>query len=97
VGPRRPERTKLEAVRAKLGLDLDLLIADVVDVDSVAAVASSARVVISTVGPYLRYGEPLVAACAEAGTDYVDLTGEQEFVDGCTWDTTTRRSPPERG
>jgi short subunit dehydrogenase-like uncharacterized protein len=37
--------------------------------------------VISTVGPYLQYGEPLVAACAAAGTDYVDLTGEPEFVD----------------
>jgi short subunit dehydrogenase-like uncharacterized protein len=37
--------------------------------------------VITTVGPYLTYGEPLVAACAEAGTDYVDLTGEPEFVD----------------
>ena len=39
------------------------------------------RVVITTVGPYIRYGEPLVAACAGAGTDYVDLTGEPEFVD----------------
>jgi short subunit dehydrogenase-like uncharacterized protein len=37
--------------------------------------------VITTVGPYLNYGEPLVAACARAGTDYVDLTGEPEFVD----------------
>ncbi len=37
--------------------------------------------VITTVGPYIRYGEPLVAACAAAGTDYVDLTGEPEFVD----------------
>ena len=36
---------------------------------------------ITTVGPYVRYGEALVAACAEAGTDYVDLTGEPEFVD----------------
>jgi short subunit dehydrogenase-like uncharacterized protein len=43
--------------------------------------AESARVVITTVGPYVNYGEPLVAACAEAGTDYVDLTGEPEFVD----------------
>ena len=43
--------------------------------------ARRARVVISTVGPYLQFGEPLVAACAEAGTDYVDLTGEPEFVD----------------
>jgi saccharopine dehydrogenase (NAD+, L-glutamate forming) len=38
-------------------------------------------VVITTVGPYLTYVEPLVAACAAAGTDYVDLTGEPEFVD----------------
>jgi short subunit dehydrogenase-like uncharacterized protein len=37
--------------------------------------------VISTVGPYINYGEPMVAACAAAGTDYVDLTGEPEFVD----------------
>ncbi len=43
--------------------------------------AASAKVVITTVGPYLQYGEPLVAACAAVGTDYVDLTGEPEFVD----------------
>ncbi len=36
---------------------------------------------VSAVGPYLLYGGPLVAACADAGTDYVDLTGEPEFVD----------------
>ena len=46
-----------------------------------ADVASRARVVITTVGPYVEHGGPLVAACAEAGTDYVDLTGEPEFVD----------------
>ena len=45
------------------------------------AVAAASRVVITTVGPYIRYGEPLVAACANAGTDYVDLTGEPEFID----------------
>ena len=45
------------------------------------AVAESTRVVITTVGPYLLYGQALVAACAEAGTDYLDLTGEPEFVD----------------
>ena len=45
------------------------------------ALAETASVVITTVGPYIEYGEPLVAACAEAGTDYVDLTGEPEFVD----------------
>ncbi len=78
---------KLENVRKGLA-DLDpslgelpLLTADVTDADSLRAVAESARVVITTVGPYLEYGEPLVAACAAAGTDYVDLTGEPEFVD----------------
>ena len=45
------------------------------------ALAESTRVVITTVGPYLEHGGPLVAACAAAGTDYVDLTGEPEFVD----------------
>jgi short subunit dehydrogenase-like uncharacterized protein len=43
--------------------------------------AESTKVVITTVGPYINYGEPVVAACAAAGTDYVDLTGEPEFVD----------------
>ena len=48
---------------------------------SMRALAESTKVVITTVGPYIKYGEPLVAACAPAGTDYVDLTGEPEFVD----------------
>ena len=43
--------------------------------------AASTHVAITTVGPYLRHGAPLVAACAKAGTDYVDLTGEPEFAD----------------
>jgi short subunit dehydrogenase-like uncharacterized protein len=80
-------RPRLEAVRGRLAAidpalaDLPLLEADVTDAASLRAVAGSARVVITTVGPYIEYGEPLVAACAEAGTDYVDLTGEPEFVD----------------
>jgi short subunit dehydrogenase-like uncharacterized protein len=60
---------------------LPLHTADVTDPESLAAVARQSRVVITTVGPYLTYGEPLVAACAAAGTDYVDLTAEPEFVD----------------
>jgi short subunit dehydrogenase-like uncharacterized protein len=74
-------RAKLEAVRARVGRDLPLLHADAEEPASLRAVAESARVVISTVGPYILYGGPLVAACAAAGTDYVDLTGEPEFVD----------------
>ena len=80
-------RGKLMAVRNRLAQDhpalaeLPLLHADARDDESLRAVAEQARVVISTVGPYLLHGEPLVRACAEAGTDYVDLTGEPEFVD----------------
>jgi len=80
-------REKLEAVRTRLAAinpecaKLELLAADSADPDSLKRVAEAARVVITTVGPYILYGEPLVAACAAAGTDYVDLTGEPEFVD----------------
>lgn len=74
-------RAKLEAVRANLGVEVDLLIADVEDLASLKTVAESTRILVTTVGPYIRYGEPLVAACAESGTDYLDLTGESEFVD----------------
>ena len=46
---------------------------------TLSAMAARARVVLTTVGPYTRYGLPLVAACAEAGTDYADLNGEPMF------------------
>jgi short subunit dehydrogenase-like uncharacterized protein len=78
---------KLEAVRDRLAAidaaaaDVPLLVADVEDPASMRRMAESAKVVITTVGPYIHYGEPVVAACAAAGTDYVDLTGEPEFVD----------------
>ena len=79
--------TKLADVRRRL-VEIDpalsglpLLVADSADRASLDDLAAQTRVVISTVGPYVLYGEPLVAACATAGTDYVDLTGEPEFVD----------------
>lgn len=80
-------QAKLESVRDRLAAinpaaaELALLHADTSEPDSLRKVAESARVVITTVGPYLEYGGPLVAACAAAGTDYVDLTGEPEFID----------------
>ncbi|MEU1852610.1 saccharopine dehydrogenase NADP-binding domain-containing protein [Streptomyces sp. NPDC019990] len=74
---------KLERLRDRLpgGGEAGVLRADVCDPASVRALADSARVVATTVGPYLTYGEELVAACADAGTDYLDLAGEPEFVD----------------
>jgi short subunit dehydrogenase-like uncharacterized protein len=78
---------KLEAVRARLTAidpalgELELVVADSADRASLDALAQRTTVVATTVGPYLAYGEPLVAACAAAGTSYLDLTGEPEFVD----------------
>src|ERR1700761_9188949 len=80
-------RSKLDAVVARLaaaspeGPKPAVVVPDAGDHKAMRGVAESTRVVITTVGPYALYGEPLVAACAAAGTDYVDLTGEPEFVD----------------
>ena len=57
-----------------------LLVADSADPVSLAALARAARVVVTTVGPYRARGLALVQACAEAGTDYADLTGEVLFI-----------------
>ncbi|MEH0417041.1 saccharopine dehydrogenase family protein [Streptomyces sp. B21-083] len=77
---------KLERLRERLAgvgraAEIGILRADVSDPDSLRALAGHARVLATTVGPYLTYGEELVAACADAGTDYLDLSGEPEFVD----------------
>ncbi|WP_158887786.1 saccharopine dehydrogenase family protein [Amycolatopsis anabasis] len=80
-------RAKLEALRTRLAginpnlAELPLLHADVTDPGSLREVAGAAKVVVTTVGPYSLYGEPLVAACAETGAAYLDLCGEPEFVD----------------
>ena len=80
-------RDKLAALRDRLAekvpaaAQMPLLQADAEDESSLREVAEGARVVATTVGPYIRHGDPLVAACAAAGTDYTDLTGEPEFVD----------------
>ncbi|MFZ4180783.1 saccharopine dehydrogenase family protein [Streptomyces pseudogriseolus] len=78
----RSER-KLEALRERLpgGEKAGVLRADVSEPATLRALAEQARVVATTVGPFVEYGEELVAACADTGTDYVDLTGEPEFVD----------------
>ncbi|MDT9594124.1 saccharopine dehydrogenase NADP-binding domain-containing protein [Nocardioides zeae] len=60
----------------------EVVVADATDEPSLEALAARTRLVVTTVGPFLRHGEALVQACAAAGTDYVDSTGEPEFVDG---------------
>lgn len=76
-------RARLEQLRDDLGERASawtVLVTDSADGAALAALARRTRVVASTVGPYARHGEPLVAACADAGTHYVDLTGEVLFV-----------------
>ena len=60
--------------------DLPVVLGDATDPESLRAVAHETRVVCTTVGPYTRYGTPLVEACIAAGTDYCDLTGEINWV-----------------
>ena len=76
-------KEKLERLRDRLpgGAGVGVLEADVSDPASMRRLAEHARVVATTVGPYLKYGEDLVAACADTGADYLDLSGEPEFVD----------------
>jgi short subunit dehydrogenase-like uncharacterized protein len=74
-------KAKLDAVRERLGRNVPVLQADATDPASMTAVAEASRVVATTVGPFITFGEPLVAACAAAGTAYLDLTAESEFID----------------
>ena len=74
---------KLLAVRDTLGeaaQSWELIAADASQPSTLNAMAARTQVVVTTVGPYTRYGLPLVAACAAAGTDYADLTGESMFI-----------------
>jgi len=73
---------KLAAVRDEIGAPADtpLIEANAEDVASLRNMVGQAKVVITTVGPYQLYGSALVAACAAAGTDYLDLCGEPQWI-----------------
>ncbi|WP_271299389.1 saccharopine dehydrogenase family protein [Sphingomonas sp. CV7422] len=75
-------RARLEAVRDAIGAPADtpLIVAEADDPAALAALAASTRAVITTVGPYQLHGAPLVAACAAAGTGYLDLCGEPAWM-----------------
>ncbi|MFK4804952.1 saccharopine dehydrogenase family protein [Microbacterium sp. ZW CA_36] len=73
-------RSRLEDVRRELGVDWPIIEVDTTDETAVARLAASTSVVATTVGPYLRYGTEVAAACARAGTSYADLSGESIFV-----------------
>ena len=74
---------KLDALKTELGSgaeNLPVIVADAGDEEAMRSLSEQTRVVISTVGPYALYGEPLVKACATTGTDYCDLTGEVHWI-----------------
>jgi short subunit dehydrogenase-like uncharacterized protein len=75
-------QTKLEEVRDLIGASKNtpLVVADADDPSTLEAMAKRTKVVLTTVGPYQLYGEPLVAACVDAGTDYTDLCGEPVWM-----------------
>jgi len=74
--------TKLREVRDQIGAPADtpLITANADDPEALLAMAARATVVATTVGPYQLYGEPLLAACVTAGTAYVDLCGEPNWM-----------------
>jgi short subunit dehydrogenase-like uncharacterized protein len=76
-------QSKLNELKLSLGTSgeaLDIVVADAADENSLHSLCSATRVVISTVGPYAIYGEPLVKTCVALGTDYCDLTGEVQWI-----------------
>ena len=74
------DQEKLNELQSKLTSKVDIIIANSDDAASLDAMTEQTQVIISTVGPYLKYGEPLIKSCVDNGTDYVDLTGEAIFI-----------------
>ena len=74
--------TKLKEVRAEMGIpeSVPLVTADASDKASLTAMAASTKCLLTTVGPYQLYGTPVVEACVEQGTHYVDLCGEVAWM-----------------
>ena len=74
------DEAKLNELQSKIGSTVDIILANSDDADSLDEMTKQTQVIISTVGPYLKYGEPLIKSCTTHGTDYVDLTGEAIFI-----------------
>ena len=72
---------KLDALRRELNRpELPIVIADSADPGSLASMAANTKTLISTVGPYAKFGAPVLEACAHEGTHYCDLTGEAQWM-----------------
>ncbi len=73
-------RQKLESLKAELGINVDILVADSTDQPALDAIAAQTRVILNTAGPFALYGDAIVAACVRSQTHYVDITGETPWV-----------------
>jgi short subunit dehydrogenase-like uncharacterized protein len=71
---------KLDALAAELGGELETVTADVSDPPSVAALVEEGDVLVTTVGPFARWGQPAAAAATTKGAHYIDSTGEPKFI-----------------
>ena len=80
IGGRSKE--KLEQIKSDFNLNCDVVVADGGDIDSLRTLTGQTKVVLSTAGPFARYGSLLVQACVENETHYTDITGENHWVRG---------------
>ena len=71
---------KLEKIKAKHNLSFPIIVADAFDVDALDKMCKDAEVVLSTAGPYHKYGSDLLGACVKNGCHYVDITGESFWI-----------------
>ncbi|MFL2701807.1 MAG: saccharopine dehydrogenase family protein [Gammaproteobacteria bacterium] len=75
-------KEKLDQIKSDFNLECDVVVADGGDLEGLKSLASLTKVVLSTAGPFARYGSLLVQACVENGTHYTDITGENHWVKG---------------
>jgi short subunit dehydrogenase-like uncharacterized protein len=80
IGGRNKE--KLQQIKSDFNLNCDVVEADGADMEALKLMASQTKVVLSTAGPFARYGSLLVQACVEEGSHYTDITGENHWVKG---------------
>jgi short subunit dehydrogenase-like uncharacterized protein len=73
-------RQKLESVKAQVGADVDVLVADSLDQNAVDEIVSQTRILLNTAGPFALYGNAIVDACVRFNTHYVDITGETPWI-----------------
>jgi short subunit dehydrogenase-like uncharacterized protein len=75
------DQTKLQELRDSFkGIVPDTIVADINDISSLDKLAGAAKILLNTVGPFNLYGYPVVEACINNGTHYLDLSGEPAFV-----------------